>query len=441
MKSISIDFSDKIKRIKPLHGVNNAPYEKDTGKNQQLIEECFREIGVPYACLHDFCGSYGGCYFVDVPNIFRDFDADENDPANYEFHYTDEAISAIVNTGAQIVYRLGVTIEWGTKQYVSHPPRDYEKWSRICEHIVLHYNHGWANGFRFGITYWEIWNEPENPPMWTGTKQQYLDLYKTAALHLKAKFPEIKIGGYGSCGFYALTSRKGEFWEGFVTYFYDFLKMIKADSVPFDFYSWHLYTDDFEELKTHAKFVRDTLNEYGFRDVEVHFNEWNVGGEGGGFALMRNMIGASYAALVLCYMQNTDTVDKAMYYDFRKQSGYNGFLDQNLYWKTCTYYAFVWFGKLYRCGMQVRSECDDERLHCVAAVGNGGGAALLADYDGEGGVYDLELKGLKKNALLTISSLNEKEPVHKESIYSCNGDEVRTRIAVPQHGVLFVEWK
>ena len=62
-----------------------------------------------------------------------------------------------------------------------------------------------------------------------------------------------------------------------------------------------------------------------------------------------------------------------------------------------------------------------------------------ADYDGEGGVYDLELKGLKKNALLTISSLNEKEPVHKESIYSCNGDEVRTRIAVPQHGVLFVE--
>ena len=37
----------------------------------------------------DVAGAYGGGVFVDIPNIFRDFDADENDPASYDFYYTD----------------------------------------------------------------------------------------------------------------------------------------------------------------------------------------------------------------------------------------------------------------------------------------------------------------------------------------------------------------
>ena len=101
------------------------------------------------------------------------------------------------------MYRLGVTIEWGSKKYSCNPPQDFAKWARICEHIIMHYNKGWANGFEYGIDYWEIWNEPENPPMWTGTKEQFLELYKVSSKYLKEKFPEIKIGGYGSCGFYA----------------------------------------------------------------------------------------------------------------------------------------------------------------------------------------------------------------------------------------------
>ena len=75
-----------------------------------------------------------------MPNIFRDFDADENDPANYDFHYSDEYITAIIESGANVVYRLGITIEWGSKKYTSIPPKDFAKWARICEHIIMHYN-------------------------------------------------------------------------------------------------------------------------------------------------------------------------------------------------------------------------------------------------------------------------------------------------------------
>ncbi len=142
---------------------------------------------------------HGGAHFVDVPNIFPDFDADENDPRNYDFTLTDEYIGSIVAAGTKIVYRLGITIDRGTKKYHTLPPRDFAKWSRICEHIVLHCNEGWADGFEWNILDWEIWNEPENPPMWSGTCEEYYELYVTAAKHLKSRFPQLRIGGYGSC--------------------------------------------------------------------------------------------------------------------------------------------------------------------------------------------------------------------------------------------------
>jgi hypothetical protein len=55
---------------------------------------------------------------------------------------------------------LGASIEHGEKKG-TYPPQDYAKWARICEHIILHYTKGWANGFHYDITYWEIWNEPD----------------------------------------------------------------------------------------------------------------------------------------------------------------------------------------------------------------------------------------------------------------------------------------
>ena len=41
------------------------------------------------------------------------------------------------------------------------PPKDFQKWAEICEHIIMHYNEGWANGFHYGIKYFEVWFEPD----------------------------------------------------------------------------------------------------------------------------------------------------------------------------------------------------------------------------------------------------------------------------------------
>lgn len=64
-----------------------------------------------------------------------------------------------------------------------------------------------ADGYHFGITHWEIWNEadgyedPMENQMWRGTFDQYLELYGVASTYLKSKFPELMIGGriYFSC--------------------------------------------------------------------------------------------------------------------------------------------------------------------------------------------------------------------------------------------------
>ena len=41
------------------------------------------------------------------------------------------------------------------------PPKDFRKWAQICEHIIRHYNEGWADGHKWDIRYWEIWNEAD----------------------------------------------------------------------------------------------------------------------------------------------------------------------------------------------------------------------------------------------------------------------------------------
>ena len=73
---IQVHFDQTVGKIKPMHGVGQPPYVNPRFKTMHYL----KEAGIPYSRLHDVCGAYGGHNYVDVPNIFRDFDADENLP-------------------------------------------------------------------------------------------------------------------------------------------------------------------------------------------------------------------------------------------------------------------------------------------------------------------------------------------------------------------------
>ena len=132
--SITVDPTVEIGRVKPVNGVGQAPLVGWIGTN---MFHYLTEAGVPYARLHDVGGLYGGNRFVDIPNVFRDFDADETKPENYDFGFTDRYIAALVAAGVEPYYRLGVTIEnaYAVSALRIYPPKDYAKWARICEQI------------------------------------------------------------------------------------------------------------------------------------------------------------------------------------------------------------------------------------------------------------------------------------------------------------------
>ena len=138
--NVSVDFAKLSGKIKPMHGVGQPPM---TGVSDALFYYLTR-AGVPYSRLHDVSGWMGHNLFVDIPNLFRDFDADENDPASYDFAFTDKLIEGLMKAGCEPYFRLGVTIENGhmIKSYRIFPPKDFGKWARICEHVIRHYNEG-----------------------------------------------------------------------------------------------------------------------------------------------------------------------------------------------------------------------------------------------------------------------------------------------------------
>lgn len=399
-------------KIKPMHAVNNFPRMGDS------FEKEYRDLHLPFARLHDTV--FINPHLVDIPAVFPDFDADENLPESYDFAFTDVILSRLHEMGTEPFYRLGVSIEnyRAIKPYWIHPPKDFEKWARICEHIVAHYNEGWADGFYFGIRYWEIWNEPENYPdpeenqMWTGTFDEYIRLYEVTANHLKARFPDIRVGGYASCGFYAIceegtaahanvSPRK----EYFIDCFEKFLSAVTSAEhhAPLDFFSWHSYSDVKKNI-AYARYCRAALDRFGLTETESILNEWNPG------IRLRGTLQDSANILSNQLALQREALDLLMYYDFRADTDYCGVFDPVHYRTLKAYQSFRIFSELYSLGNEV--EClseGDDGIFAVAA--SDGTRSALAVTNPEGEAHALTLCGIHGGEGFLLSEESDLDPI------------------------------
>ena len=399
MAAIKIDTSHVIGKIKPMNAVGQPPVG-GLGKNISGNFHYLTEIGVPYSRLHDVGGVFGGGKFVDIPNIFRDFDADVDDPASYDFTFTDALLKALVENGIEPYYRLGVTIENNAeiKSYTISPPRDFEKWAKICEHIVAHYNEGWADGYHFGITYWEIWAEPDDggrvSQLWNGTPEEYYILYDITSKRLKARFPNIKVGGYASisvsAGYKEIDKNRPDYemQMHYIKFFHGFWKYIKEHNCPIDFYSWHCYADTAATCMQ-ADYICKTVAEYGYGDIEIHLNEWNP------FHTERGTAHHSAeAAAMMLAMQSRPAISLAAMYDAgRLQGSYCAFFDPFTSKPTLhAYYSFAAFNFLRKLENEVENTCDTNGIYVSAAVKNGKGALMISNISGM--EQELKLEGV-----------------------------------------------
>ena len=432
---VEVDFNKLASKIKPMHGIGQPPI---TGLSNRFFHY-FKEAGIPYSRLHDVGGWLGGGLYVDIPNLFRDFDADENDPASYDFAFTDKILEGLVENGCEPYFRLGVSIEnqHMLKTYRLYPPKDFGKWARICEHVIRHYNEGWANGYHMGITYWEIWNEPddsftnETAAMWKGTPEQFYELYAVAATHLKACFGDkIKVGGYGHCGLYEYAQDKNlvgiehevrAIYEFVIEFMHGFLRYQRERNVPIDFFSWHVYDnchestkDDFLPIAEHAAYIRRVLDSYGYTKTEHHLNEWNLWTN----ARRRDYPIAAAKSLAFMLMMQKSSTDVMCYYDGKLGfSDYGAIINPDSGYPYRTYYAFSMFNTLYRLGNGVYSQSDDKHVFVCAAREGRAATVVISNTNCEQVELKLDIDGFNTNFVQILR-------IDEENRYTLTGENI-----------------
>ena len=387
----TVDFHRKNGKIRRLNGGNLGPHLKrgNIDKGKSVTE--FAELEIPISRLHDAPLGNPGMRLVDVQHIFGSWRADAQNPDNYYFIQTDDYLRNIRAAGSEIFFRLGVSIEHTLNNYFAFPPQDYEKWTEICINIIRHYNEGWNNGFSWNITYWEIWNEPDIVKMmWNSSMEEYCRLYEVAAKRIKARFPNVKIGGpvlaYVRPGSNDAHARL-------------FLGYCRANRVPLDFFSWHRYATGIEEIAAEPAKVRELLDEYGFTETELHLNEWHywVGGFGKQAYCdpvdgLPGINAAVFATALLSAWQDSP-LTMGYHYTIGQLSNAWGAWNQ---WgeRFKLFYTLKAFAQIVRYEERAVSVSDDINLQLLAGTdANGRRALLLSNFKSGKEQIELRLKG------------------------------------------------
>ena len=325
--------------------------------------EVFKTLRFPIVRNHDWALNNPNQRMIDVHHIFPLMHLDPADERNYVFGPSDEVIRLVYEAGSKVFYRLGTSIEHTEGvHFNANPPEDFEKDAEVCAAIIRHYTKGWNNGFHYDMKYWEIWNEPDlltenGSATWQGTPEQFFELYRVTAQHLKKCFPKLKIGGPALAGVL-------KWMEKFLS------AMKQPPRVPLDFFSWHFYGNNPKTAEEKAEIVRGLLDKAGYRKTESILNEWNyVRNWHTQFVYsIRQIIGlkgAAFNAAVMSSMQDAP-VDMLMYYDARPTI-WNGLFDFYTYAPLKSYYVFAAWAKLVRLGRQF--EVDVKGKNGLTATG------------------------------------------------------------------------
>lgn len=393
METLKFDVTNKMGSFKILNATNGGPWHKRHAQDQWRSNfEEYKAAKIPYSRNHDsgVVGIYGGPFSHDITRIFPNFDADVNDPESYDFACTDESILCTLDAGTETFFRLGQTIEHQVKKHGTIPPKDFEKWAVICEHIIRHYNEGWADGFHLNIKYWEIWNEPDldeddstNKRTWGGTKAEFFDLYEIAAKHLKKNFPHLKIGGP------ALAYR--EDWAA------DFLAEMKKRDVPIDFFSWHIYCIEPQKMMEKADRIQKLLIDNGYDKAESILNEWNyVKGWREEFkytiSTIHGMKGAAFVMACISAAQKSSALDMLMYYDTRP-SAFCGAFDYYTFEPLKGYYPLKWYGMFYDMDAEIKCNTEVENIYTLAGIDNNDKVlCVITNYSDDDGAEEKNIR-------------------------------------------------
>lgn len=241
--------------IRPLLGVNAGPTPAGERGNADLTSQ-YRDIGVNSIRTHDYYGA------MDMAVIYPNPKADPDDPSSYDFRLSDAIYRAILEGGFEPYLRLGDSYN------NVRPVTNLQNWARASVQVVKHFHDArlWQ---RAPLRYVEIYNEPDNGHFWKGRREDFFTLFAQTAKMLKQAFPELKIGGPGWAPTGFMTPQGRGMSRGF-------LEFCRAQSVPLDFLSFHVYSNDPSDYLAAGNYYRSLLDAHGYRSAELHITEWNT---------------------------------------------------------------------------------------------------------------------------------------------------------------------
>jgi hypothetical protein len=239
------------------------------------------------------------------------------------------------------------------------------------------------------IKYWEIWSGADSSACFYGEDKEYYELYRITANHLRERFPRIKIGAYGSGGFYSLNRiESDEEMKGYISFMQGFFSYVtsKEGSAPLDFFSWCCYTSSPEELALHAKYARNYLDMAGLRRTKSIICEYNTAKREGKPALLRNDLPSELvASLVMAQKSDADMMIYSSSDIYSKDNSLFTIDDYTTHHHYASYGVMRDFGKLYRLSTAIDTGDDHRKeLYKLAAANVKEGALLLATRDFEG---------------------------------------------------------
>ena len=216
--------------------------------------------------------------FHDDLGIYRE----ENGSPVYDFSKSDQIFDFFVELGIEPIVELApmpsalasnpsaTVFDWGMG---ISPPKDFALWQNLVYQFVDHSVQRYGSDV-VSRWYFEVWNEPEccRGKFWTGTLEQYFELYDHTAAAVRAALPGGRVGGPVASQPAELESNS----EAGVL----FLNHVTTDNYVnpgspgiLDFFTYHTWSFIDGSVNGYFQGI-DLLDRYGLNDVRVAITEF-----------------------------------------------------------------------------------------------------------------------------------------------------------------------
>jgi xylan 1,4-beta-xylosidase len=209
------------------------------------------ELGVSHVRAHAILG--------DDLGLYREVDGEQV----HDFTGVDRVYDHLRSIGMYPVVELSfmphdlasdpskTVFEYGA---IVSPPKDWQRWHDLIRDLVVHLADRY--GLEDLVEHWsfEVWNEANLEVFWSGTPEEYLQLYDVTATAVRTVDPRLRVGGPSSAA------------SGWVE---ELLAHAERSGSPVDFVTTHTYGSpplDFQPM----------LERYGREGTPIWWTEWGV---------------------------------------------------------------------------------------------------------------------------------------------------------------------